>query len=71
MGTPSAGQRDREHVVTLMPIPARHRRAHKDQIDPLEDLRASAGSWKRLVDAERLKRQMKEARGSDRLDVTL
>jgi hypothetical protein len=54
-----------------MPIPARHQRAHQDQIDPLDGLRDSAGSWKGLLDAEQLKREMKKARGSDRPDVTL
>jgi hypothetical protein len=64
-------QRDHEDVAILMPIPARLRRAHQAQIDPLDGLRASAGSWKDLIDTEKLKREIKEARGSDRPDVTL
>jgi hypothetical protein len=70
-GRPRVLQRGHEDVAILMPIPARHQRAHQDQIDPLDGLRASAGSWKGLLDAEQLKREMKEARGSDRPDVTL
>jgi hypothetical protein len=70
-GRPRVLQRDHEDVAILMPIPARHRRAHQDKTIALDGLRASAGSWKGLVDAEQLKREIKEARGSDRPDVTL
>ena len=54
-GRPRVLQRNHEDVALLMPLPARRRRAHQDQGDRLAGLRASAGSWKGLVDAEQLK----------------
>jgi hypothetical protein len=46
------------------------RRAHNPEA-VLAAVRATAGAWKSLVDGEQLKKDIKEARDSDRPDVTL
>ena len=75
--TPFVLRRGNEVVATIVPeaavratLPARKRRARDIEAD-LAAIRASAGSWKGLVDAEQLKKDIKAARGSDRPDVEL
>ncbi len=70
-GRPRVLQRDQEDVALLLPIPVHGRRARSQRATALDGLRLSAGSWKGLLDADQLKREIKAARGSDRPDVTL
>jgi hypothetical protein len=69
---PRVLQRDSEPVAMLTPLPTRNhmRRAHNPEA-VLAAVRATAGAWKSLVDGEQLKKDIKEARDSDRPDVTL
>jgi antitoxin (DNA-binding transcriptional repressor) of toxin-antitoxin stability system len=65
-------QRDSEPVALLMPLPARRRaRRTNDPEAVLAAVRATAGVWKGLIDGEQFKKDIKEARGSDRPDATL
>lgn len=69
---PRVLERDSEPVAMLTPLPTRrrgHRTSSPDAV--LAAVRATAGAWKGLVDGEQLKKAIKEARGSDRPDVTL
>ena len=65
-------QRDSEPVAMLTPMPARNhtRRMHNSEA-VLAAVRATAGAWKGLVDGEQLKKDINEARGSNRPDVAL
>jgi len=65
-------QRDSEPVAMLTPLPARSRARRPNSPEAvLAAVRATAGAWKGLIDGEHLKKDIKEARGSDRPDVTL
>ncbi len=69
---PRVLQRDSEPVAMLTPLPARKRARRTSSPEAvLAAVHATAGAWKGLVDGEQLKRDIKEARGSDRPDVTL
>jgi len=63
-GRPRVLQRDHKDVAIVMPVPVRHRRAQQEKIPPLDGLRASAGSWRGLVDADQLKRDIEAERGN-------
>jgi hypothetical protein len=68
--TPRVLSRDHEPLAVVVPI--RERLAPK-QLSP-EDIAAtlsSAGAWKGLVDAEELKRQIREARSDHRTPIEL
>jgi hypothetical protein len=57
-------------IVPATPLPATlptRRRGRQITEEDRAAFLASAGSWKGLVDAEQLKKDIKEARGSDRL----
>ena len=68
---PRVLKRNDEDVAVLMPMPRKPRRGGRDPKSALAALRASAGSWRGLIDAEQLKKEIKEARGSDRPDVQI
>jgi hypothetical protein len=54
-------------VATIVPVatpPTPQLPAKKNPKTALEAIEASAGGWKGLVDAEQLKKDIKEARGS-------
>jgi len=69
---PRVLQRDSEPVAMLTPLPARSRTRRSNSPEAvLAAVRATAGAWKSLIDGEQLKKDIKEARGSDRPDVTL
>jgi hypothetical protein len=56
-------------IVSATPLRAtlpRQRHGHGKTKEDMEAFLASAGSWKGLVDGEQLKKDIKEARGSDR-----
>lgn len=58
-----------EDVAIIVPVAragAKRSRRHTPSAADREAFLASAGSWKGLVDAETLKKDIKEARGSDR-----
>ena len=71
-GTPRMLRRGNEVIARIVPVaplranlPARHRARAKTQAD-MEAFLSAAGSWKGLVDGEQLKKDIKEARGSNR-----
>ncbi|HWE61842.1 MAG TPA: hypothetical protein VHB98_09030 [Chloroflexota bacterium] len=62
-------QRDHEDLAILVPVaklPTQRLPARKNPKIAREAIEASAGGWKGLIDAEQLKKDIKEARGSDR-----
>ncbi|HEY7064299.1 MAG TPA: hypothetical protein VII06_22675 [Chloroflexota bacterium] len=68
--TPRVLSRDHEPLAAVVPIARRRRNASPSEADLAAAL-ASAGAWKGLVDTEALKREIKEARGSNRPPVEL
>jgi len=63
----------RNHTIVALVVPPRAQRksvATSPESD-YEAFLASAGGWKDLVDTEQLKKNIKDARGSDRPDVRL
>jgi hypothetical protein len=64
-------QRDHTTVALLVPVQAKRTRKTRDPQADFEAFLASAGGWRDLVDAEQLKKDIKEARGSDRPPVSL
>ncbi len=63
--TPRILSRDHEPLAVVVPIIKTRRGSTPSDADLAATL-ASAGAWKGLVDAEALKREIKEARGSSR-----
>lgn len=62
-------QRNHETVAVIVPVDratARPRRAKQTTEADMQAFRAAAGSWKGLVDGEQLKKDIDDARGSDR-----
>jgi hypothetical protein len=62
-------QRDHEDLAMLVPVaklPALRLPARKNPKTAREAIEASAGGWKGLIDAEQLKKDLQEARSSDR-----
>ena len=64
-------QRDHRVVAMLVPVRAKLKRAARDEQADYDAFLASAGGWKDLIDAEQLKKDIREARGSDRPPVSL
>lgn len=67
---PRVLSRDREPIAVVMPI-RQVRRSKRHTAEDLAATLASAGAWKGLVDAEELKRQIKEARSDHRPPIEL
>jgi hypothetical protein len=72
-GKPRVLKHDDEPVAMVAPLPAKmlHRPRRRLSDADREAFLAAAGSWKGLIDGEQLKRDIKEARGSDRPAHTL
>jgi hypothetical protein len=70
--TPRVLRRGDEDVAVLSPAPPKRRPKGK-QLTPArrEAVLATAGAWKGHIDAERFKREIKDARSDDRPPVTL
>ncbi|MDQ3701611.1 MAG: hypothetical protein M3442_11930 [Chloroflexota bacterium] len=69
--TPRYLEKDGKALVKVTPIASRHRPKRPASQDAELVFRTAAGSWEGLVDPERLKAQLKAARGSDRPPVEL
>ncbi len=60
-----------EEVAILMPVPVKRGRKRIRTRADYDAVLAAAGGWKGLVDGEQLKKDLEEARGSDRPVVEL
>ncbi len=67
---PCVLRRADEDIAVVVPVKKRRARRSPSQAD-YEAFISSAGGWKGLVDAEELKRNIAEARGSSRPPVRL
>jgi len=70
-GMPRVLRRDDEDLAVIVPIrPQRRIKRPPTQAD-LDAFRASAGSWRDLIDVEEFKERIAESRGSSRSPVDL